>query len=348
VYSGRNDPYKSLYDVDNSSTVITLADWYHEPSLLDLPYAYPDATLVNGLGRAWENTTATDLAVVSVERGQRYRLRIVSLSCQPAFTFSIDNHTFTVIEADGVLHQKYSIDSVTIYPGQRYSAILNAHLPVDNYWIRVLPVADGLTFPSGVYAGDGNAAILRYLGAPIWHPITRSTVRHALDESQLIPYANAAPPGSPSVIAPDVYSLDLDFTLDRTNFVYYMNGFVDALPSVPVLAQILSGAGSVHDLLPTSQIISLPRNTVVQLSFPGGDTAPDTRHSIHMHGHSFSVVRSAGQQTYNFVNPPQRDVVNTGQSGDVTTIRFVTDNSGPWVLYDHVAWHSIAGFMVVL
>ena len=38
--------------------------------------------------------------------------------------------------------------------------------------------------------------------------------------------------------------------------------------------------------------------------------------------HTFSVVRSAGSEAYNYVNPPRRDVVNTGVAGDNVTIRF--------------------------
>jgi len=75
--------------------------------------------------------------------------------------------------------------------------------------------------------------------------------------------------------------------------------------------------------------------------------------------HAFSVVRSAGSSTYNFVNPVQRDVVSTGSPGDNVTIRFKTDNPGPWILhwfvlcsqlltckvrlcpffYSHIDWH---------
>lgn len=36
---------------------------------------------------------------------------------------------------------------------------------------------------------------------------------------------------------------------------------------------------------------------------------------------------------YNFVNPVRRDVVSVGMAGDNTTIRFMTDNSGPWILH---------------
>lgn len=40
------------------------------------------------------------------------------------------------------------------------------------------------------------------------------------------------------------------------------------------------------------------------------------------------MVRSAGNDTYNYVDPVVRDVFNTGDTGDNTTIRFRTDNPG--------------------
>lgn len=36
---------------------------------------------------------------------------------------------------------------------------------------------------------------------------------------------------------------------------------------------------------------------------------------------------------YNFVNPVQRDVVSIGDTGDNVTIRFETNNDGPWLLH---------------
>lgn len=55
--------------------------------------------------------------------------------------------------------------------------------------------------------------------------------------------------------------------------------------------------------------------------------------------HAFSVVRSAGQTDYNWVNPPVRDVVSMGEDGSNLTIRFRTDNPGPWFLHCHIDWH---------
>jgi iron transport multicopper oxidase len=62
------------------------------------------------------------------------------------------------------------------------------------------------------------------------------------------------------------------------------------------------------------------------------------KHPIHLHGHSFHVVRSAGSSTYNFINPVIRDVVSIGEQGDNVTIRFFTDNPGPWFLHSGNAW----------
>jgi iron transport multicopper oxidase len=46
-----------------------------------------------------------------------YRLRLVSISCDPNFTFSIDGHQMTIIEVDGVNHRPLLVDSLQIFAG---------------------------------------------------------------------------------------------------------------------------------------------------------------------------------------------------------------------------------------
>jgi iron transport multicopper oxidase len=60
-------------------------------------------------------------------------MRMISMSCDPHFLFQIDGHSMTVIEVDGISHQPYTVDSIDIYAGQRYSFVLTANRPVDNY-----------------------------------------------------------------------------------------------------------------------------------------------------------------------------------------------------------------------
>lgn len=74
------------------------------------------STLINGLGRSSTNLT-TALAVVNVKQGKRYRFRLISISCEPAYNFTIDGHTLTVIEADGVETSPLEVDLIPILPG---------------------------------------------------------------------------------------------------------------------------------------------------------------------------------------------------------------------------------------
>jgi iron transport multicopper oxidase len=69
-----------------------------------------------------------------VQQGLRYRIRLVNIACSPNYVFQIDGHTnLTIIEADGITTQPYSVDQITIFAGQRYSFILNADQAMDNY-----------------------------------------------------------------------------------------------------------------------------------------------------------------------------------------------------------------------
>ena len=61
------------------------------------------------------------LSVVNVIHGKRYWFRLVSISCDPGFLFSIDQHMLMVIEADGISTQPVVVDSIEIFSGQRYS-----------------------------------------------------------------------------------------------------------------------------------------------------------------------------------------------------------------------------------
>nr|ABN13592.1 LAC2 [Polyporus brumalis] len=336
------DPHASLYDVDDDSTVITLADWYHTAARLGPRFPVgSDSTLINGLGRFFGGVVDAPLSVFTVTSGKRYRSRLINISCDPNFTFTIQGHTLTVIEADAVSVQPYEVDSIQIYAGQRYSFVLTADQAVDNYWIQAIPNIGTVTTDGGV-----NSAILRYDGADIVEPAAATvTGSNPLVETSLVPLENLAAPGEPTVGGVD-YPLNLDFSFDGTDFA--INGATFTSPTVPVLLQIMSGAQDVADLLPSGSIYSLPSNATIELSFPITATnAPGAPHPFHLHGHTFYVVRSAGSTEYNYVNPPQRDTVSTGAAGDNVTIRFTTNNPGPWFLHCHIDFHLEAGFAVI-
>ncbi|KAL0957106.1 hypothetical protein HGRIS_003199 [Hohenbuehelia grisea] len=337
-----NDPYRFSYDYDNEHTIITLADWYHVSSELIRGAARPDSTLINGVGR-YKGGPKVDLAVIHVEPGKRYRFRLVSIACDPNYQFSIDGHSVVIIEADGEYVQAVEVDSIQIFAAQRYSFILKADKPVGNYWIRADPNVGDQGFEGGL-----NSAILRYIGAPEEEPTSAaSESKMPLRETDLHAMLDSPAPGVPQPGAADI-NIRLVPTFNTSTLKFQVNDktFVPPeTPSLPVMLQILSGTHLAQDLLPQGSVYGLQRDKVVELVIPplvlGGP------HPVHLHGHAFSVVRSAGSTSYNFENPVRRDVVSIGNPGDEVTIRFKTDNPGPWLFHCHIDFHFVRGFAVV-
>ncbi|KAF8131813.1 laccase [Boletus edulis] len=338
------DPLASMYDVDDENTVITLSDWYHEPSIEIGEYftrVDPNATLINGSGR-YSGGPSVPLSVINVQQGLRYRFRLISMSCHPLFNFTIDGHRMSIIEVDGTEVQPVEVDYIPILSGQRYSVVVTANQSVGNYWIRSLPDQANATFDGGQ-----NLAILRYEGAADEDPTTEATYELAFDEGDLHPLIDPGAPGTPGIGKADV-TLQLSPGMNSSGYFTFGNTSFDN-PSVPVLLQILSGARQASELLPSGSVYTLPPNKVIEISFPSPTAAPGGPHPIHLHGHTFDVVRVAGSNKTNFVNPVRRDVVSMGNSStDNVTIRFTTDNPGPWFLHCHIDWHLNHGFAVVM
>ena len=286
------------------------------------------------------------------------------MSCEPSFNFTIDGHRMTIIEVDGNEVEPVEVDSIFILPGQRYSVVVTANKSIGNYWVRSLNDQLITTFDGGQ-----GMAILRYEGAPDEDPTSDAgPYELSFDEGKLHPLVNPGAPGIPEIGKADVnlvlapgFTVEGHFTFGNTT---WQN------PTVPVLLQILSGAKQASQLLPNGSVYALPPNKVIEISFPTTDIAPGSpvsatllkHHSIltlcsffvapctsawcmyttlcrfclrlNFFQNAFDVVRIAGSNTTNFVNPVRRDVVSLGSSStDNVTIRFVTDNAGPWFLH---------------
>ena len=52
-------------------------------------------------------------------------MRLVSMSCDPNYIFSIDGHNMTIIEVDAINHVPHLVDSIQIFAGRRYSFIVS-------------------------------------------------------------------------------------------------------------------------------------------------------------------------------------------------------------------------------
>jgi len=308
----------------------------------------PATGLVNGVGR-FVGGPEVPFAVITVEQGKRYRFRVINVSAYGAYVVSIDDHTFSVIETDGIETVPLEVTSFEIYVAQRYSIILDANQPVNNYWFRA-PIDVQGNNPE--LDPDNVKAILRYVGAPIADPVTTALVPPVpakgggggggnvgpLQEFQL---ATLIDPGSPGGDVPPDHRLNLTFASPGPG-VWAINGEVYVPPTLPTLLKIINGATVADDFNTSEHTFILKQNEIVELEIHGSDLG--ITHPFHLHGHAFDIVKSiAGPE--NFVNPPRRDVIAVEQGG--VTIRFRADNPGPWFLHCHIDWHLEAGLAVV-
>ncbi|KAG1758830.1 laccase 3 [Suillus occidentalis] len=317
------DPYHFSYDIDDESTVITLMDWYYVPSPQVQRQVVPDSLLINGVG-SYSGGPDTPYAVIDVQPYKRYRFRLLNMTCKPSYISSIDHHKLNIIEADGQYVEPLVVDSIQIYAPQRYSFILETTRPVDNYWVHVVP-----------NLGISSMAILRYAGSSDADPeirITSNTV--ALQETDL----HSLYPPLPILLQEDGADVKLDIVIGKneTDFNFLVNGVQYTSPSIPVPLQLLNGGISASEVA--------PNGTFHIFSTKEQNCRP---HPFYLHGHKFAVIRSAGSSTCNYVNPVLRDTVSTGLLNDRVTIRFITDNPGPWLLHCHIDWHLYTGMALV-
>jgi iron transport multicopper oxidase len=224
---------------------------------------------------------------------------------------------------------------------------LNADQDIGSYWIRAVPNVGDTSFTDSI-----NLAILSYEGSDpsnMTDPTENVPISVLpLNETDLHPLVSTAVPGNATAGGADI-NINITVGLNNGGTAFLVNGVSFDSPTVPVLLQILTGTPA-SELLPEGSIYPLGINQSVEIFFPNGAGGLNTGgpHPVHLHGHNFHVVRSAGATEYNYVDPVIRDVVSLGGTDDNVTIRFQTDNPGPWFMHCHIDWHLEKGFAVVM
>ncbi|KAJ7893989.1 Cu-oxidase-domain-containing protein [Mycena leptocephala] len=335
-----DDPLAHLYDIDDESTVLTVADWWHNTSTSAL-VSYlathinpvPDCGLFNSKGR-YNGGPEVEYAAVSVVPGKRYRFRLINISARSNFVVSIDNHTMTVIEADGVATEPHEVNILVIHAGQRYSFVA-ANQAVGNYWINAF-INGGSPTNNPDLNATLSRGILRYEGA--------------LDEEPQTPLT-AGPTGTDAVLLNEWELVPLDpipapepdFNLTFTTFMpetlpasWQINNISYVPPSVPTLVRVLQGETEQMDFNMTENTFLFPANKTIQVEIID---AVNEGHPFHLHGMNFWVVKSNGSDIIN-------TVVITGNNTII--LRFRTDKPGPWSFHCHILYHFAVGLGSVI
>ncbi|KAG6848879.1 hypothetical protein H0H93_013228 [Arthromyces matolae] len=193
-------------------------------------------------------------------------------------------------------------------------------------------------FQNGSNYADGPAMVTQLERSGIILIIPLSTVmgfvehsscmtQKTLNEDDLHNYQGTKPPGKPQLGGANIV-VPIRQQYFAENRSFEINNVTFTSPSVPVLLQILNGTYDEDALLPKGSIYKLKPNSSVELQIWGLSVGGP---------HAFYVIKNADSEVYNWNNPVLRDTVTTGLDGNLTVLRFFTDNSGPWFLHWRVS-----------
>ncbi|QRW12868.1 Multicopper oxidase [Ceratobasidium sp. AG-Ba] len=310
IYGASNDPTRAMSTTNpplsNSQTGINQLQ-LSQKRIKSGKEPIPDAGLINGRGR-YVGGPAVPWTVFNVEKGKRYRFRVINTNALGYYKFEMDGHPFTIIEADGVAHQPLTSSHLSYTP--------ESVIPSSFMRIR----RSGTT-------GSGHRSIpvvVEFVGLRSYAVSTDELKDisflivdfsgNTLNVAQLRPLEN---PGAPGGSRPADVVIDLKYgaSLEQDRVANFTR---------------------------SENTIVLPHNKVIELVLHG--SANGFEHPWHLHGHAFDVVQTDGGPV-NYVNPPRKDVIAVG--GGTVRIQFRSDNPGPWFLHCHVDWHLEAGLAVV-
>lgn len=283
-----------------------------------------------------------------VQKGKKYRIRLLDAQTDGWMKFSIDGHKLTVIAADLVPIVPYQTDSVILTSGQRYDVVFEANQDIGNYWMR----ATYQTACNGLAIGRNDIkGILRYEGAnQDAEPTTKkspSITNSCGDE----PYASLVPYVKKDVgEAASKKNLNIGWFYE-TDLVFHWAINTKALEidwQRPTDLLIYRN----ESVFPTDyNVYEIPADKSVSMTRPGFPWYSGLMkwhqwtywviqdlglvhayHPFHLHGHDFHILAQGfGLYTpltrLNRKNPPRRDTATMAGSGYLV-IAFENDNPG--------------------
>jgi hypothetical protein len=258
-----NGPTTVNYDEDLG--VLPVSDWYYQTaSARAYVVAHfagrPPTTADNGLINSTmvSKSGTGKYAVTTMNKGKKYKLRLINAAVDNHFVVSLDNHHFTVVAADFVPIKPFTTTNLFIAIGQRYDVIISANQKVGNYWFRA-EVQDQAGPDCGLNANNGNIkSIFRYQGAPVANPTTTGpTYAQRCSDEVVVPYWDSFVPKGPLEKGGDLNSaINIGVTAGNTVVTWGINTVaMNVNWNQPVLGQVFDG-NTTFDR--SSNVITLP------------------------------------------------------------------------------------------
>ncbi len=302
-----NDP---AFDVEQT---IVLDDWTNP-----LGGAFT-GQLLNGRSSAGQTP-------ISVQAGQRLRLRVVNAAAQQNYIFALDGHPMTVTHADGNRVQPVVVQAIPIGIGERWDVIVDCNNP--GTWSLAVSTIENrnATLVRGVvqYAGQTGP-----LPAATYVP-TNLAAGSLLNYSQLASYFPVQPiTATPNRTFTAAFDMSMSMGGGGMVMTHRING--QTWPNVTPF-QVAAG----------DQV----QMTLFNNGMMGMPMMPEY-HPAHVHGHFFRLMGTAGGTA----NPPLKDTVllrPLGQAGSSVTVQMTMNNPGRWLLHCHNMEHMASGMMTAV
>ena len=237
----------------------------------------------------------------SAKAGQRVRIRIINAGADTAFRVALGGHVMTVTHTDGYPVVPQQVDALLIGMAERFDVVVTLKDGV----FPLVAVAEGKggLARALIRTGSGQAPAAGVQPAQLQGRIGLATA--------LLPApATALPPGTPDT--------QLTATLGGAMMPYRWTingrGYDQTVP-----LQVRQG--------------QRPRLTL--------SNQTDMWHPMHLHGHTFQLVRPDGR-------PGARKDTVIVKPRTTMALDLLADNPGVWMLHCHNGYHSESGMMTRL
>lgn len=361
------DPEPLPFNYDEE-VVLSVSDWYHKLHT-ELMRSFLSLYNPTGAEPIPQNALFNDTrnATWLVEPNKTYLLRIANIGLFASQYLQIEDHTFTIVEADGVYVEPTVTDSLYLAVAQRYSVLVRTKNTTEtNYRFLNIIDQDMLDLiPQELQVISTNWLAYNDKELPEAIKNTEGSFDNMMEK--LNPVDDFfLKPISPSPLMHDsdhqiVLNLTMENLGDGVQYALF-NGKTYTPPLVPTLMTAMTGGEFASDKTiygTNTQSYVLRKDEVVDIILNNFDSG---KHPFHMHGHNFQVISrsEAGDDddpiAYDPSNPEHnefpkyplhRDTVMVNENGFLV-IRFKANNPGVWLFHCHVDWHLEQGLAIVL
>lgn len=309
----------------------------------------------------------TQNSQINVQPGKTYFVRLINVAAFAAQYFWIEDHTFRIVEVDGVWTEPAETNLIYVTAAQRYGFLLTTKNQTEfNYAIHGAMDTD--LFDKAPKSLNPN--VTSYLIYNPSEPLPIPSYQEPLtpfDDFGLIPVDGQELFEDPDQLV--LLNLKMDNLGDGANYAFF-NDITYVRPKVPSLYTALTtkeyASNSIVYGVYTNSFV-LGYNQVIEIVVNNHDKG---KHPFHLHGHNFqAVVRGddnggdynpenffdgaddrGGSNFHNMTMPavPMRRDTFLVRPNSHIMLRFRSDNPGVWLFHCHIEWHVDSGLIATM